>query len=253
MPYADEVDMTNLLFGDSSSPTDDLTNQIFETWWVTRRHRIYAYALRYVKGDTDAAEDITQNVALKVLLNLRQWRGEHFDAWVRRITQNEALQYLKVQTREQAFSSLEDIEDTLQDKEDDPLNTLLKNERREYIHQSVAALPIGSKAALTLDLEDLALRQIADILGLPLSTVKSRLSYGRNVLRHHADFEDYICRFFGSAEQTLSLLARVWWKTGTPDPLGALLALRAMIAECKAVEHNTMALMYMGFLPFGLR
>jgi RNA polymerase sigma-70 factor (ECF subfamily) len=130
-----------------------------------------------------AAEDITQECFLRAYRALPRFRGEaSFYSWLYRITINLCLNYLRRQAHQVA---------TAQDSEvlalpivDDPSEVLEAQERERLIRSAIDTLPVHYRVAIILrDLEGLSYQEIADILGIPLGTVKSRINFGKRLLR----------------------------------------------------------------------
>jgi RNA polymerase sigma-70 factor (ECF subfamily) len=129
-----------------------------------------------------AAEDITQEVFLRAYRALPRFRGEaSLYSWLYRITINLCLNYLRQQANR--VSTAEDA-DASAIPVADPSSLLENQERQRLVRGAIDALPAHYRVAIILrDLEGLSYREIADILGIPLGTVKSRISFGKQLLR----------------------------------------------------------------------
>jgi RNA polymerase sigma-70 factor (ECF subfamily) len=130
-----------------------------------------------------AAEDITQEVFLRAYRALPRFRGEaSFYSWLYRITINLCLNHLRrqahqVPTAEEAVISGSPVVN-------DPAVVLEVQERERTIRQAIDALPAHYRIAIILrDLEGLSYQEVADVLGIPLGTVKSRINVGKSLLR----------------------------------------------------------------------
>ena len=138
---------------------------------------LYRYIVSLV-GSRTLAEDILQEVFILIYRNLRWLREpEVFRPWAYRIASREAFKHLK---REQRWSDQSVDETALDDlpvASPDPLTP-------EIIAQIVAQVSPASRAVIVLHyLHEMPLAEIADVLGLALGTVKSRLAYGLDHLR----------------------------------------------------------------------
>jgi RNA polymerase sigma-70 factor (ECF subfamily) len=131
-----------------------------------------------------AAEDITQEVFLRAYRGLARFRGDaSFYSWLYRITINLCLNYLR--HREPRLSTAQDSAAAALATAADPSLVLEAREREHLIRNAIDALPAHYRVAIILrDLEGLSYQEIADILGIPLGTVKSRINFGKGLLRN---------------------------------------------------------------------
>lgn len=128
-----------------------------------------------------AAEDITQEVFLRAYRSLSRFRGEaSFYSWLYRIAINLCLNYLRRQAIH--LSPAEEADDSTVSA--DPSSLLETQELERLVRRAMDALPPHYRVAVILrDLEGLSYQEIADILGIPLGTVKSRINFGKRLLR----------------------------------------------------------------------
>jgi RNA polymerase sigma-70 factor (ECF subfamily) len=159
------------------------------------QHKIYGYVKRLVGNETDA-EDITQEVFLKALISMHRFREESsLQTWLFRIATNLCRDLHRRRQREKGWLSLwrraDGEEDTgdecaieIPDTHDDPEKALLREELNDLLQQAMDHLPIAMREVLVLhDVESLSYEEIAQALGIPLGTVKSRLFHARARLR----------------------------------------------------------------------
>lgn len=156
--------------------------------------------LRYLKGlvGPDEAEDICQNVFLKVHAGLADFRGEaSLSTWIYRIATNAALDRLRnrafAQTAQVASDAAapSDASDARavtdlagNTAEPSAESSFIRSEMNECIKGYVEALPENYRMVLALsDLEGLKNREIAEILGLSVDAVKIRLHRARRELK----------------------------------------------------------------------
>jgi len=148
---------------------------------------LYRYLARYL-GDASLAEDVFQNTFLQVHLKRALYEdGRPFRPWLYAIATHQAVDSLRKAGRhptvslDQQRSGSEDSDpgaliDLLVNEEPGPLGELQEKERQEWVKNSIERLPDTLKQTLVLAYyQDLKYREIAEILKIPVGTVKSRL------------------------------------------------------------------------------
>lgn len=153
---------------------------------VRRRHsRIYNLAYRFTDR-FDLAEDLTQEVFLKVFRTLHSYRPESgtFETWIVRVARNHFIDdYRKYKTERQQTSPMDDQYDMASPggaSMENPDRALERSETSARVHRLLSKLPEDQREAVVLrDLEEMSYEEISDILGVPLGTVKSRINRGR--------------------------------------------------------------------------
>jgi RNA polymerase sigma-70 factor, ECF subfamily len=135
-----------------------------------------------VIGHPMAAEDITQEVFLRAYRALPRFRGDaSFYSWLYRIAINLCLNYLR---RANHVSAADEPEVSALPVAADPSVLLENQERERLVRRAIDALPAHYRVAIILrDLEGFSYHEIADILSIPLGTVKSRINFGKRLLR----------------------------------------------------------------------
>ncbi len=156
---------------------------------LVRRYEreLYGYLRRYL-GDAHLAEDVFQNTILQVYVKSGQYEaGRPVRPWLYTIATNQAIDALRRNSRHQILSldqqreelaegELSSLVETLESSNPDPLDTAQGRERSQKIRASVDRLPEFLRQVLILAYyQGLKYREIADILGIPVGTVKSRL------------------------------------------------------------------------------
>jgi RNA polymerase sigma-70 factor (ECF subfamily) len=156
---------------------------------LVRRYEreLYGYLRRYL-GDASLAEDVFQNTFLQVYVKSGQYEaGRPVRPWLYTIATNQAIDALRRNGRHQALSldqqreeladgELSSLVETLESSAPGPLDAAQGQERNEKIRASVDRLPDFLRQVLLLAYyQGLKYREIADILGIPVGTVKSRL------------------------------------------------------------------------------
>jgi RNA polymerase sigma-70 factor (ECF subfamily) len=170
----------------------------FETLVARHQDRVYGLALRMTRSEADAAE-IVQDTFLSAYQHLKEFRGEAmFGSWVHRIAANNSLMRLRHRkVVEQAEEELKSPEFTdhgswLQYPQSDwsrrADEKVLDEELGKAIQQASDKLPEGYRAAFLLrDVEGLSYEEIAEMMGISVPAVKSRLHRARLALRDAID------------------------------------------------------------------
>jgi RNA polymerase sigma-70 factor (ECF subfamily) len=162
--------------------------EAFEALVLRHQHRVYSFCLRLL-GDPAEAEDLAQDVFLTVYRSAATFRGEaRFTTWLLRIAKNQSLNRIKYLERRgrKLERSIEDIGDdgAMEDgREKRPDAVLEGGQTAALVQGAIATLGDEHRVVLVLrDVEDLSYEEIADITGLPVGTVKSRIHRGRSQL-----------------------------------------------------------------------
>jgi RNA polymerase sigma-70 factor (ECF subfamily) len=149
--------------------------------------RLYRFLLRMVR-EPATAEDLFQQTWVRVMEKISTYNVRHrFDGWLFSIARNLAIDHLR---RKTGFS-LDAVEEggeapvaRLQAAGADPLDQVLDFERGSMVAAAMEELPAIHREVLTLRFEeDMRLEEIAQVAGIPLSTVKSRLHRALEGLR----------------------------------------------------------------------
>ncbi|MCK5313541.1 MAG: RNA polymerase sigma factor [Anaerolineales bacterium] len=151
------------------------------------RHRrlVYRTALA-ITSDTDSTADLLQDVFLRLhrfAKNIDPSRP--LEPWLYRMTIN--LTYDWIKRRNRLPRPLEGVADWLiSTGKNPPYEAVERNDEWHQVQKAIAALPLTQRIVVTLYyLNDLNLKEIADILDVPVGTVKSRLYYGRIALKRN--------------------------------------------------------------------
>jgi RNA polymerase sigma-70 factor (ECF subfamily) len=131
--------------------------------------------------EKDEAEDLAQDVFVRVYYALRKFQGEAlFSTWLYRIIVNSCLSHRKRLNKDPPTECVEDAKRNLGDRYSDPQTALEKKEIKLFLEKAIYALPEDQRAVLVLrDIEGLSYEAIADCLDLALGTVRSRLHRAR--------------------------------------------------------------------------
>jgi RNA polymerase sigma-70 factor (ECF subfamily) len=156
------------------------------------QHRLYRYLLRLVR-EPAAADDLFQQTWLRVMEKIGRYDARrNFESWLFSVAHNLAIDSWRGKRGE----SLDDSKDSgepppgsrLQSVHPDALERLLDFERGAVLAACMHELPAIHREVLTLRFEeDMKLEEIAEVAGVPLSTVKSRLRRALEGLRAAMD------------------------------------------------------------------
>lgn len=160
---------------------------------LVRRYErgLYGYLRRYL-GDASLAEDVFQNTFLQLYVKSGHYEaGRPVRPWLYTIATHQAIDALRRDSRHQAISleqprraegaepgegELRNLLELLESRGPNPIESASAQERREQVRASVEKLPDFLRQVLVLAYyQGLKYREIADILGIPVGTVKSRL------------------------------------------------------------------------------
>ena len=140
--------------------------------------RVFAVALRICRHHEDA-RDVTQEVFLTALRSLQTFRGEaQLGTWFHRVAVNSALDLVRRRKRRDASSVDELAEHPSEDV--GPEGEAIASVRAREVHRALGRLAEEHRVVIVLhDLQGLDYAQVADVLSVPVGTVKSRLHRAR--------------------------------------------------------------------------
>ena len=148
-------------------------DELIERWHAP----LWRY-LRRLLGDSDMAAEALQEVWIRVLRGLPALREpSRLRAWLFTIARRTSMDRLRIKYSEPPAASIDDLDVAGQEEPDLAPDI-------EAMQQELARMPLVEREVLVLFyLEELTLEQIADVLGVPPGTVKSRLFRARRMLR----------------------------------------------------------------------
>ncbi|WP_091133957.1 RNA polymerase sigma factor [Microvirga guangxiensis] len=141
--------------------------------------RLRRFALALTRSPS-LADDMVQSACEKALLNAEQWTpGTRLDAWVFRILHNAWIDHLRQHKADVILDDVRNHEDRLMDHSHGEHEVISKLTLTD-VQRAIAELPTEQREVLVLVcVEDLAYREAAEILGVPVGTVMSRLARAR--------------------------------------------------------------------------
>jgi len=156
-----------------------------------QHRRVYGLCYRFTGCAADA-EDLTQDVFLKVYRNLEQFNQDRgsFQTWLTSLTRNLLVDHFRRSRQDRDTRSLDagwsepeepqTLADRLQDARPGPQEHSMNRELQTMVQQALAQVsPELREAVILRDLKDMDYKEIAQVLRIPEGTVKSRISRGR--------------------------------------------------------------------------
>jgi RNA polymerase sigma factor (sigma-70 family) len=152
---------------------------------VVREHSGRVFRLAYrLTGNLHDAEDLTQDVFIRVFRSLSTYTPGTFEGWLHRITTNLFLDTVRRRQRIRFDALADDAAERLSGREPAPEHVLDDRMLDADVQAALDALPPDFRAAVVLcDIEGLSYEEIAATLGIKLGTVRSRIHRGRAQLR----------------------------------------------------------------------
>lgn len=145
--------------------------------------RVYRWAYR-LTGNQHDAEDLTQDVFIRVFRSLSTYRPGSFEGWLHRITTNLFLDGVRKRARQRTVALTFEAAEHVVDRDPDPAQRLADSALDADLQQALDELaPEFRVAVLLADVEGLSYEEISDWLGIKMGTVRSRIHRGRRQLR----------------------------------------------------------------------
>ncbi len=177
-PEVDRVLVTRAQSGDRDAFTE-----------LVRRHqdRIYGFALRYL-GNPEEARDLAQEAFVRIYQGLSAYRGEStFSTWAFVIVRNLCYARSRHLARELAILDGEEggaLHDRLEAQDTNPAIGFLQRDTQQAIQAAMMELPEKYRLVIALHhFQAMKYEEIAEVLGLPVGTVKTHLFRGKALLK----------------------------------------------------------------------
>jgi RNA polymerase sigma-70 factor (ECF subfamily) len=173
--------------GTGDDVSDRSTRLRFEALVLSHLDAAYNLARWLVRNDSDA-NDIVQDAFLRAFCAFKGFRGDNARPWLLAIVRNTAFTWLHKNRPSHLHVAYEEsIHDEVIARDgpepETPEHHALRTEDRRAINDALARLPIELREAVVLrELEELSYREIATVQAIPIGTVMSRLSRGRQLL-----------------------------------------------------------------------
>jgi RNA polymerase sigma-70 factor (ECF subfamily) len=153
----------------------------FAALFEAHKDKVYSIALRY-SGDPASALDLSQEVFLKLLSRIGEYRGDaNFDTWLYRIVVNACLDHHR--RRRKLLPLMGEFLQRFRSPNEAALNAILREEMARNVQRVVGRLSPDLRMVVILRYtEDLSYDQIGEIVGVPVGTVASRLNRAHKIL-----------------------------------------------------------------------
>jgi RNA polymerase sigma-70 factor (ECF subfamily) len=179
MTWTDEELVAKTIGGDADS-----FNELIHRW----ERPIYALAYRQIGREEDA-RDVCQDTFLRAYRALNGFRGQaKFSSWLYRIALNLCRDWMRRERRTPVVQAPEDMDvmdlAAAREPSESIEDRVGRHDLTRAVERAMALLPEEQRTAIILkEYQGLTFQEIADLLGCPLSTVKTRLYQGLTVLR----------------------------------------------------------------------
>ncbi|MEQ6903241.1 RNA polymerase sigma factor SigE [Nocardioides sp. YIM 152588] len=166
-----------------ASPDQEWTAPAWQEIVEQHTDRVYRLAFR-LTGDRHDAEDLTQEVFVRVFRSLHTYTPGTFEGWLHRITTNLFLDQARRKQRIRFDALSDERAARLTSATGVPDDLFADRMFDDDVESALAALPPDFRAAVVLcDIEGLSYEEIAEIMGAKLGTIRSRIHRGRALLR----------------------------------------------------------------------
>ncbi len=162
---------------------------------LVQRHqrRVFNLIFRMLQ-DYEEASEITQETFLAAWQGLPSFRGDaRFSTWLYRIAYNSALKQIEQRKRDRLLQSAMQAEQLIAEagNEGRMETELEQHARQDFIRENLATLPAKYRAVLILrHIQDLTYEEMAEILTVPIGTIKTHLFRARNLLKERLEAFD---------------------------------------------------------------
>lgn len=141
----------------------------------------------------EEASEITQEAFLAAWQGLPAFRGEaRFSTWLHRIAYNCALKQLEQRRRDRALQAAIEAEQIVDGADEEPADALMETHARQaLVHEQLSQLPAKYRIVLILrHLQEMTYEEMAEILTMPIGTIKTHLFRARNLLKERLEAID---------------------------------------------------------------
>lgn len=166
----------------------------FDLLVVKYQHKILSIISRYIK-DSSEMQDVAQEAFIKAYRAIGNFRGDSaFYTWIYRIAINTAKNHLVSRGRRPPATDVDAEEaeyyaggESMRDLSS-PENQLMKDQLEQTVNKAINDLPEDLRTAVTLrEMEGLSYEEIAEVMGCPVGTVRSRIFRAREAIDRHIE------------------------------------------------------------------
>jgi RNA polymerase sigma-70 factor, ECF subfamily len=156
-------------------------------------HLDAAYTLaRHLLRNDDDAEDVVQDAYLRAVRHFGGYKGGNVRAWLLTIVRHTCYSWLRRHKLDARATEFDERVHEDPRPADDPEAEMLRGALREALDQAIERLPVEFREVVILrDVQGLSYAEIAEVAGIPVGTVMSRLSRARQRLQRVLPVEDY--------------------------------------------------------------
>lgn len=181
-----EIDYQELLAAMESARSENDQERLFRQLFARHQGRLYRFVIRYIDHPEDAA-DIAQQAFAEAARTIHTFRGDSkLSTWLFGIAMNMVRNYLSRAPHRVYKFETEDSLASFAAPEPDPAEHVTQKQLLQLLAAAMAELPPEMSEVLTLvAVDEISYQDAADILNIPLGTVRSRVSRARSVLREY--------------------------------------------------------------------
>jgi RNA polymerase sigma-70 factor (ECF subfamily) len=156
----------------------------FDTLYRKYETRLFHYVLNLIR-DANAAEDVLAEAMLAIWHGAKSFRGEaQVSTWMFGIARHKALDASRQQQRDGRRTTPLDDALQIEDPQDGPVEHAMQQATAAYILKALSQLSDDHREVLHLAFyEDLSYQEIAELVGIPVNTVKTRVFYAKKALK----------------------------------------------------------------------
>lgn len=152
---------------------------------IRRYEYMVARTVKGMLGDTQQAEDVGQEIFIRLYGNLVNFRGDSkLSTYIQRIAINQSLNAIRKERRNLSFFSRSDDNDDFREINRKPFDDEKERDIKDYVNMAISRLEPSFRSVVILrSINGYSTKETAEILDMPLGTVLSRLSRAKEQLK----------------------------------------------------------------------